>query len=152
MKILSNVRHVPELERNLISLGMLEEAGCSYKAEKGTLKIIKGSLVIMNGTRDHDIYLLNGPIVTGMTAMTIQASSQANMWHQRLGNVSLKGMQVLDRQGMLGGDKISELEFCEHCVYGNMHRVKFSTGKHFSKGIMEYVYSDLWGPAKIASH
>ncbi|XP_073222071.1 uncharacterized mitochondrial protein AtMg00300-like [Cicer arietinum] len=143
MKILSKIIHVPELERKLISLGMLEEVGCSYKAEKDTLKVIKGSLIIMKGTRDHGIYLLNGQAVTRMAAIVVQASSKVNMWHQRVGHVSLKGMQVLDTQCMLGGDKISDLEFCEHCVYGKMHRVKFSTGKYCSKEIMEHIHSDL---------
>ncbi|XP_027191108.1 uncharacterized mitochondrial protein AtMg00300-like [Cicer arietinum] len=106
----------------------------------------------MKGTRDRDIYLLNGQVVTRMEAVAVQASSKASLWHQRLRHVSLKGMQILDIQGMLGGDMISDLEFCESCVYEKMHMVKFSTGKHYSKGFLEYVHNDLWGPTKIASH
>lgn len=36
-------------------------------------------------------------------------------------------------------NKIIDLEFCEHCVYGKMQRVKFTTKKHCSKGIQEHV-------------
>ncbi|XP_012573857.1 uncharacterized protein [Cicer arietinum] len=87
-----------------------------------------------------------------MAAMVVQASSKTSLWHQRTGHVSLIEMQVLDRQGMLDGDKICDLEFCEHFVYRKMHIVKFSTRKHCSKEILEYVHSDLWGLAKIVSH
>ena len=36
---LSNVRHVPDLKRNLISLGILEFKGCKYSAEGRVLKV-----------------------------------------------------------------------------------------------------------------
>ncbi|KAL5563211.1 hypothetical protein UlMin_032958 [Ulmus minor] len=55
-RILSNVRHVPELKRNLISLGMLDQHGFSWKGEKGVLKVSKGSLVVMKGVKDKSLY------------------------------------------------------------------------------------------------
>jgi len=39
IRTLSNVRHVPDLTRNLISLGTLESKGCKYSAEGGVLKV-----------------------------------------------------------------------------------------------------------------
>ena len=44
---LVDVRHVPDLKRNLISIGMLDKMGCLVKLEAGTLKVIKGSMVLM---------------------------------------------------------------------------------------------------------
>ena len=41
-RVLPDVRHVPELKRNLISLGMLDQHGFSWKGEKGVLKVSKG--------------------------------------------------------------------------------------------------------------
>ena len=37
---LKDVKHVPELKRNLISLGMLDKMGCSVRLESSTLKVI----------------------------------------------------------------------------------------------------------------
>lgn len=42
-RILQQVRCVPELKRNLISLGMLDMNGHSFKAENSSLKVLKGS-------------------------------------------------------------------------------------------------------------
>lgn len=39
---LTHVRYVPKLKRNLISIRMLDQLGCTVKTEKKTLKIIKG--------------------------------------------------------------------------------------------------------------
>ena len=44
---LDNVRHILKLKRNLISLSMLDKAECSIRLESSSLKVIKGSLVLM---------------------------------------------------------------------------------------------------------
>jgi len=46
VRTLTGVRYVPELKRNLISLGTLESHGCRYLAEGGVLKVSKGALVL----------------------------------------------------------------------------------------------------------
>ncbi|KAL8160958.1 hypothetical protein V2J09_012447 [Rumex salicifolius] len=43
-RTLSEVRHIPELRRNLISLGTLEARGYKYNGEDGVLKVFKGSM------------------------------------------------------------------------------------------------------------
>ncbi|GJV17679.1 retrovirus-related pol polyprotein from transposon TNT 1-94 [Tanacetum coccineum] len=49
--MLDNVRYVPKLRRNLISLGTLEKEGFTVKMQSGMIKVIKGSLVVLSGTR-----------------------------------------------------------------------------------------------------
>ena len=46
---LSDVRHVPDLKRNLISLSTLDAKGYKYTSEGGVLKISKGTLVVIKG-------------------------------------------------------------------------------------------------------
>ena len=48
-RILSDVRHVPDLKRNLISLSTLDSKVYKYTSEGKVLKIIKVSLVMMKG-------------------------------------------------------------------------------------------------------
>ncbi|CAL8989939.1 unnamed protein product, partial [Prunus brigantina] len=57
----------------------------------------------------------------------------------------------LVKQGLLKGAKACKLEFCEHCVLGKQTRVKFGTAIHHTKGILDYVHTDVWGPSKNAS-
>jgi len=49
VRTVSNVRHIPNLKCNLISLGTLETNGCKYSDEGGVLKISKGALVLIKG-------------------------------------------------------------------------------------------------------
>lgn len=44
--VLHDVRYMPDIARNLISLGMLENRGCEFKGSNGNLKVIKGCVVI----------------------------------------------------------------------------------------------------------
>ena len=41
--------YVPDLRKNLISLGTLDKHGFRYTGENGWLKVFKGALVIMKG-------------------------------------------------------------------------------------------------------
>ena len=47
IRTLTDLRHVPKLKKNLISLGTLDSNGCTYKAIGGVLRISKGALVVM---------------------------------------------------------------------------------------------------------
>ena len=45
-RILTEVRHILELKRNLISLGMLDQHGYTYKCYDVFMKVSKGSMKI----------------------------------------------------------------------------------------------------------
>ena len=47
VRTLSNVRDVPDLKKNLISLGTLDSNGYKFSAEGGVLRVSKGSLIVM---------------------------------------------------------------------------------------------------------
>lgn len=64
-RVLKEVRYIPELKRNLISLGMMDRSGCTFKSESGTLKISRGALVVMKGVIKNGLYTLIGKTVSG---------------------------------------------------------------------------------------
>ncbi|KAH9752684.1 hypothetical protein KPL71_014795 [Citrus sinensis] len=149
---LDNVRHIPELKRNLISLSMLDKAGCCIRLESSSLKVIKGSLILMKGVMQHGLYILQGSAITGDVGVVIkQELDKTLLWHFRLGHVSESGLKELEKQGALGSDKISTVGFCEECVLGKSSRTRFKTAVHNTKGTLDYIHSDMWGPAQIES-
>ena len=62
---LKEVRYVPQLKRNLISVGTLEALGLVVSIRDGILKMTKGSMVVMKGVRWGNLYYLKGSTVTG---------------------------------------------------------------------------------------
>ena len=45
------------------------------------------------------------------------------LWHQRLGHIGEKGLQILHGKGMVDGMINSPLDFyfCENCIYGKQN-------------------------------
>ena len=100
------------------------------------------------------LYVLQGSTVTGDAAIASSSLSDddiTKLWHMRLGHMSENGMAELSKRGLLDGEGICKLKFCEHCVFGKQKRVRFTRGIHNTKGILEYIHSDLWGPSRVPS-
>lgn len=62
---LTEVRHVPNLQKNLISIGMLDSKGCSFDASGGTLRVSKENKEMLWGKKIGGLYRLEGSVQTG---------------------------------------------------------------------------------------
>ena len=58
IKKLIDVRFVPKLKRNLISLSTLEAMGFNFAAIDGVLKVSRGNRIILKGNRLNNLYYL----------------------------------------------------------------------------------------------
>ncbi|KAJ0869659.1 putative RNA-directed DNA polymerase [Helianthus annuus] len=149
---LPNVRYIPNLTKNLISLGTFESEGYVVSLKNGKARVIKGSMVVLTGTRRaNNIYVLDGYAVCGEVAVAEKKENAAMLWHKRLGHMSSQGMKELIKQGVIKDLVNCDFGLCENCIMGKTHRVKFSKGIHRSKGVLDYVHADLWGPARTMS-
>ena len=124
--------------------------------ENGTLNVLSGAWVVMKAIHQSKLYFLKGSIVVGGADTIINkvgevASNTTRLWHMHLGHAGENALQRLMKQGLLKGAKTCKLEFYEHCVLGKQTRVKFGTTVHQMKGTLDYVHTDVWGPAKVAS-
>ncbi|KAK8926176.1 hypothetical protein KSP39_PZI018366 [Platanthera zijinensis] len=148
VRTLTDVRYVPDLRKSLISLGTLEAAGYSYTGDGGYLKVKKGALVVMKGERCGTLYRLIGSTITGDAAVSTTSDEDSSLlWHARLGHMNEIGLLELHKKGLLKGIKTCKLDFCETCVLGKQCKVKFVTSSKRSKQVLEYIHSDVWGPA-----
>ncbi|CAL8099538.1 unnamed protein product [Prunus armeniaca] len=67
---LSDVRYVPDMKKNLISLGALESKDLKITMEGGVLKVVYETLVVMKGTMRNNLYFLLGSTVIGGATVT----------------------------------------------------------------------------------
>ena len=97
VRTLTNVKHIPKLEKNLVSLGYLERNGYSFssRARSGVLNISNGAMVVMRGRRlDNNLYRMEGSVVIGESDAAAAAQDQEGtykMWHYRLGHMGERG-------------------------------------------------------------
>ncbi|KAG6644691.1 hypothetical protein CIPAW_08G070400 [Carya illinoinensis] len=145
--LLQKVRHVLKLMRNLISVGQLDADGHSVLFTGGTWKITKGAMVIARGTKTGTLYM------TSSIRDTIAiADANANLWHQRLGHISEKGMKVLLSKGKLPKLESTDFDMCEGCIFEKQKKVSFlKNGRTPKSTKLELVHTDLWGPSPVAS-
>jgi len=155
VKTLTEVRYVLDLKKNLFSLGVLESSGYKIIMYGGVLRAIYGALLVLRGTRIGNLYFLDGSTIIGTTAVSKSLeddeADNSRLWHMRLGHPGEKALQGLVKQGLLKGVKTEKHEFCEHCVLGKQTRVKFGIMVHNTKGILDYVHTNVWGPSKNES-
>ena len=60
---LKDVRYVPQLKKNLISVGALKVQDLRGTFEEGVLKMSSSSLVVLKGIRRNNLYYLKGSAV-----------------------------------------------------------------------------------------
>ena len=60
-------------------------------------------------------------------------------------------MTILVGRGLPKDLKNCKLGFCENYIFVKQKWVKFSFAQCISKGILEYVHSDVWGLAPVVS-
>ena len=116
IRMFCDVRHVPDLRKNMISLGTLDGNGFSYKYANGVMKVSKGVLTVMKGQKlAGNIYKLMGTTIVGGAA-TIETVK--TLWLMRLGHMGKRGMIELHKRELLKGIKTCKLELCKYCVFG----------------------------------
>ncbi|GKC51681.1 retrovirus-related pol polyprotein from transposon TNT 1-94 [Tanacetum coccineum] len=127
--VLENVLYIPELKRNLISLGTLDREGYTVKLQNGRVKAESGEASV--GIQEKE--------------------SLAQVWHKRLGHISEAGLHELEEREVLENKGLGKLEFCKNYVLGKSIRVSFGRGQHITEGVIDYVHADLWGPSRVES-
>ena len=55
VRTLTNVRHVLDLKKNLLSLGALEARGYKFSGADGVIKVTKGPITILKGERTTNL-------------------------------------------------------------------------------------------------
>ena len=122
---------------------MFDVNGSSYKSENGLLRVLKGSMGVLKGSLQQELYVLQGKAINGVL-VAVTSSNETRIWYRRLGHISMKGLQELCKQGILNSKLFCTLDFCESCILSKAHKLKFAKATHTSNSILEYVHSYLW--------
>ena len=68
----------------------------------------------------------------------------------QLGHMGERGMLELYKRNLLKGIKTCKLDLCKFCVFGKQNK-QFKTTTHKTKGVLDYVHTDIWGLVRVAS-
>ncbi|CAI0424569.1 unnamed protein product [Linum tenue] len=133
--VLTNVLHVPDVRKNLVSGFMLCKKGIKVVIESDRVILTKDGMFVGKGYVSDGMFKLsidNGNInnkVDGSAYIDVHTnysieSTPFDLWHNRLGHVNFKTQKYMSRNGLVvcgddSGDK------CEICVQAKMKRKPF---------------------------
>ncbi|KAL6334618.1 hypothetical protein AAG906_019470 [Vitis piasezkii] len=136
--LLEKVRHIPDLMRNLIFVGQLDDERHAILFVGGTWKVTKEARVLARRKKIGTLYMTSCPRDTIAVA---DASTDTSLWHRRLGHMSEKWMKMLLSKGKLPKLKSIDFDMCESCILGKTPKAEK----------LELVHTDLWGPSSVTS-
>ena len=55
------------------------------------------------------------------------------------------------QKGALPDIKYYKLNLCKFCIMGRQRRVAFFITQHKTKGLLDLIHTDVWGPSPVAS-
>ncbi|XP_042005780.1 uncharacterized mitochondrial protein AtMg00300-like [Salvia splendens] len=131
-KILSEVRYIPSIKRNPISLGMLEKKGFTTILADGFMKVLKGNDILMVAESVNNLYYIRAE---ALNADQINVVTKLKLidWHNRLGHPGFGGLKELAKKGLIAleaGLDEEELRSCEECILAKSKKMPYATGKH----------------------
>ena len=90
------------------------------------------------------------------TVNTARTQSHLKIWHQCYGHLNISSLKKLANEQLVDGlnqsDLSDEMEFCESCVLGKIHRSSFPIcGNKRAKAPLELVHSDVCGKVNSKS-
>lgn len=134
---LKGTRYVSESERNLVSLDMLDDIEFDIRLSQWHIEILRDNDLIISTIKRHGLYFLKVKPLLSLTATFTDNFSFAKLWHERLGQIFKKGLEVLQNKGMFDNQNIDDIGHCEQCLIGKQVKLPLLPGIHKSKQIHE---------------
>ena len=107
-------------------MGVLDVAGYNFAVQGGAMKVSKGILVVMKAIRIENLYKLEGSSKVSQVAVLSEAASHpTHLWHQCLGHMREKGMNILMNRKLLPNIKFLNFNFRKHYVFGKQAKQNF---------------------------
>lgn len=155
---LRNVLFVPDLKRNLFSIGTISNNGFSFHAyeEKCEIRDRDGKLSSV-GVRYKNLYRMLFEVKVPADCNVAQAngglqSDILKLWHERMTHVNIRAVKNTCKQLEVGELQAEKDFFCEACVTGKQsrkHHASVKSGTCYKPG--EKIHTDVCGPVNIES-
>lgn len=153
---LRNVLHVPEISKNLLSVSQATANGMDAVFGDNDCRLIERSSgeTAVQAKRRGKMYALMEE--TAVQAMIASETSQVDLWHQRLGHLSVHGIKTLQAQasGISTLQLASEHTFCIACAEGKQAAKpvpKTRSGEPTTEPLA-LIHSDVVGPIEPQSN
>ena len=148
-RVLRGVLHVPDLQRNLLSVARLVDLGLSVGFDHTKCRIEKDGQIIATASRNGNLFelSLNDAVANVVTA---PGDHDCKLWHHRFVHADFSKLLDLHRRGLVHGMDLKShphMGICEFCALGKHNRKPFplSNSVH-SHDLLDLVHTDICRP------
>jgi hypothetical protein len=154
--VITNVYYIPGLKTNLLSIGQIQQKNVTVVFKNDMCKIYHDEKGLLFDTQMavNRLYVINAAVITPK-CLQVSKKDMSQLWHNRYGHLSIKGLNTLVKKEMVKG--LPELENidenCVDCLTGKQHRdaiPKQAIWRASEK--LELVHSDICGPINPTSN
>eukprot|EP00171_Calliarthron_tuberculosum_P004153 IDg4153t1 len=149
---LENVKHVPELRFQLISISAIAQRGMQTEFDEEGARIIRkiDQKVICSGSLVKGLYSLD---VAKDPEKALTAS--IGRWHERLAHINFSGISSMVKNNVVRGIQLTTSNSkpcCIGCIMGKSDRTAIpKASNRKTKSLLELVHSDVIGPIETES-
>uniref|UniRef100_A0A2N9GVD6 CCHC-type domain-containing protein n=1 Tax=Fagus sylvatica TaxID=28930 RepID=A0A2N9GVD6_FAGSY len=137
---LTNVYHVPDIKKNLVSASLLSKNGVKAVLESDKLILSKFGVFVGKGYSCNGMYKLNLIINKNDVGYAYIVNSSL-LWHARLGHLNFKYMKYMSKHGLISY-KQDVHDKCEICIESKIRKKPFPSTNRDSQ-LLELVHSDV---------
>lgn len=152
---LREVLLVPDLKRNLFSVGAISDKSFSFHTYKVRCEVReRDGTLSAEGTRcGHFCRMCFS--VKGEMECNLVVEKALKLWHERQGHITTRAIKETEETGVVDGLKISGRDdsfFCEACTLGKQSKRSYiSSTRERIKKSGEMIHSDICGPVSVES-
>ena len=149
---LVNILHVPDIQKNLLSIFRLTNDNSVFVEFHATYCIVTDEITgrpLHRGTVKDGLYLL---AQARPPEVNIGERIGVDLWHHHLRHPKMRLLQSVISTYGLPMLSVSKTLSCDACLSSKSHHLPYSKSTHQTSRALKIIHSDLWGPSPIISH
>ena len=140
--ILKEVRHVPEVRRNLVSGVCLVNQGYKVVLESNLVVITRNDVFIGKWYVSDGLFKLNVVFEVNKVSPLVLNVESCDTWHGRLGHISMKKMKRMMDLELIPKSHVDFKKKCEICVQAKQTRKPHKSVERDTQ-LLELIHSDV---------
>ena len=138
--VLTNMYHVLDIKKNLVSTSLLSKNGVKAVLESDKLILSKNGVFVGKSYSCNGMYKLS-IIINKSDVGCAYIVYSSFLWHARLGHLNFKYMKYISKHGLISY-KQDVHNKCEICIESKIRKKSFSSTNRDSQ-LLELVHSDI---------
>ena len=140
---LSDVRYVPDISANLVSVVILRKVWVKVSFEFGRIVMTKNNIFVGKGFCNQGLFVLSiSEVINENASSSAYLVDSYDIWHARLGHVSSGYIKKMQTLGLINNIDYSGLSKCQICATSKLTRNTCGSMTRETK-LLELIHFDL---------